>query len=160
MKKLAVILLTACICSSCTIDHTYVPKNNSLEEGQVSTEDLYLLWPQTTKVSVLLSRDMKPRLNEVATPNGFNISPAEIVKAMLPMNYRISIYADPNYYYVVSGAAKRKPELVRDYGFKIDGRTGQPFLPASEEPSKMSIPDPNLKYSSVRLKLESKYSNN
>ena len=139
------ILLFACFCSSCTLDYNYRPPFQCFEKTQKSTEDIRLLYPQTAKLWGWSVRDIKPRISEVSVPDGFDISPMEISGSLPPRKYSISIYADSKDYYVMFGFGKRKPSLVREYGFRVNGITGETALPPKYKPYKYSLPLRDMK---------------
>ncbi|MCF7954917.1 MAG: hypothetical protein K9M75_03855 [Phycisphaerae bacterium] len=160
MKRLAFIILTACLCSSCTIDYRYKP-DKSTDKSKSSSEDLHLLYPQRAKwVGLISVRTIGPKLADIATPVGFNISPTEVNAALIPKKYTTSLYADSEYYYIMFSAGKRKPSVVRDYGFKVNGRTGKPHLSMKQKPAKLSILKQEQEFQSVKDKLFAKYGGN
>jgi len=160
MKRLAVIILATCLCSSCTIDYNYKP-NKLADKSESSSEDLHLLYPQRAKwVGLISVRTIGPKLADIATPEGFNISPTEVIATLIPKKYITSLYADSDYYYIMFGAGKRKPSIVRDYGFRVNGRTGEPHLSMKHKPAKLSILRQEQEFQSFQDKLFAKYGSN
>lgn len=152
MKRLAIILIAACLCSSCTMDYTYKPDKSG------AFSDMRLLYPQGEKwVGLISVKPIGPEPAEIPTPEGFNISPSEVTYALIPKKYITSLYADSEYYYIMFGTGKRKPSLVRDYGFRVNGRTGQPHLSKKQKTGKLSILRQEQEFQSVKNKLFSKY---
>jgi len=104
-----------------------------------SDDEISLLWPVEDKRSFLgkfMPRKLPPR---PPAPEGFAISPREISGALSRRKHIIYIYADSKDYYVL----RRQPaklSMVKEYGFRIDGNTGQAYPPENQEPNRYSLP--------------------
>ncbi len=112
-------------------------------------EDISLLWPSERK-GLIFKKWTGPHIKEVVMPEGFLLSPVDVFDALGPSKFVFSIYADDNFYYVVFGWSKRI-SLVKDYGFKIDGKTGETHLPLKQKPYKLSIPKRMMDHATKRL---------
>ena len=146
MKRFGFIFLFLCFCSSCTVDYNYSPSSISFREGtKDTTDDVCLLWPQRARRGLIRETNFQPQLKDVATPEGFNVPPSQVIKSLPPAKFMVSLYADSKSYYVMFGLRKRKPSLVRSYGYKINGKTGIASLPEKYDPYTLSLPRSYMK---------------
>ncbi|MHC4987856.1 MAG: hypothetical protein ACYTFX_05090 [Planctomycetota bacterium] len=146
MNRFGFILLVLCFCSSCTVDYNYSPSIFSFgEETEDAADTMRLLWPQRAKRGLIRTTNFRPLLRDVATPEGFNVSPSQVIQSLPPGKFMVSLYADSTSYYVMFGLGKRKPSLVRSYGYKINGKTGIANVPEKHDPYKLSLPKRYMK---------------
>ena len=80
---------------------------------------------------------------DVATPEGFAISPADAAEIVLhhrPKKTIDEFYADEQFYYVCDGFTGSTPQTAIDSGTMINGTTGEIYDRATES----WLPDPRI----------------
>jgi bla regulator protein BlaR1 len=116
------------------------PPSEQKPAAKVDDKKVTLIWPIEGQAKEPAFDNYKPNMRQYPpAPDGFNISPMEISGAFSPRKHGIYIYADSKYYYVLL----RQPSWLstaKNYGFRIDGRTGEGYLPRKRWPSIYPLP--------------------